>query len=66
MTVAACPEHPVAVVVDERLRGDERQQGRLGLLVHAVHARTPLFREVTHVINTYKRDGVLLLLNKQK
>jgi hypothetical protein len=54
MTVAACPEQPVAVVVDERLRGDEGK--------HAVHARGPLFRDVIHVIAAYKRDVISLLL----
>jgi hypothetical protein len=53
-------------MVDERLRGDERQQGRLGVLGHAVHARALLFRDVIHVITVYARDCVLLLLREQK
>jgi hypothetical protein len=61
MTVATGPEQPVAVVVDERLRGDEGKQGG----GHDVHARTPLFRDVIRVMTVNKRDYVSLMLNEQ-
>jgi hypothetical protein len=60
----------VAVVVDERLRGDERKHRSGGVRGdfggHAVHARAPLFRDVIQVIAAYERDDVSLLLNKEK
>ena len=60
--VAPGLEYPVAVMVDQRLRGDEREHG----LGHAVHARAPLFRDVIRVAAADKRDDVPLPVTKRK
>jgi hypothetical protein len=55
--VAAAAQHPVAVMVDERLRGYEGEQGPLRAFGgrHALHARPPLFRDEIVVTAVY--DG---------
>jgi hypothetical protein len=47
----------VAVVIDERLLGDEGEHGRgRGFRAHAVHARTRLFRGAIGVVIVNSSD----------